>query len=92
MRYTYYGVGHPAALREITRDCADADLSEDACIEWESDIQPYEDNNNDTIDGGDEEDGDNDDDNDDNDADEQEREDGERDLYEDDEDNYHISF
>jgi hypothetical protein len=99
MRYTHYGVGHPAALREITRACVDADLSEDACIEWESGIQPYEDNE-DTLDGGGDEEDDDDDDDDDNadadndadNADEQECEDGERDQYEDDEDDYHVSF
>jgi hypothetical protein len=28
IRYTHYGIGHPAVLREIARDCADAEVAD----------------------------------------------------------------
>lgn len=28
IRYTHYGIGHSAVLREIARDCADAEVSD----------------------------------------------------------------
>lgn len=28
MRYTHYGIGHPAVLREITRDCANMEFAD----------------------------------------------------------------
>jgi hypothetical protein len=48
MRYTHYGIGHPTVIRELARDCADAELvdnpgSEDIedDEEWENDIRPH---------------------------------------------------
>ena len=28
MRYTHHGIGHPTALREMVRDCADMELTD----------------------------------------------------------------
>jgi hypothetical protein len=49
MCYTHYGIGHPAALRKMTKDCADADLlghpetdENSNNMDWESDVQPCE--------------------------------------------------
>ncbi|KAG2032650.1 hypothetical protein BDR03DRAFT_935890 [Suillus americanus] len=49
MRYTHYGIGHPTALRKLTKDCADADLADSPESEedetngdWESNLQPCE--------------------------------------------------
>jgi len=48
IRYTHYGIGHPPVLRELTRDCANADPADsrgseenenDSDGEWESDIR-----------------------------------------------------
>lgn len=49
MRYTHFGVGHPTAQRELTRDCENLDLldnpesdetSDD--MDWECGIQSCE--------------------------------------------------
>ncbi|KIK32237.1 hypothetical protein CY34DRAFT_47013, partial [Suillus luteus UH-Slu-Lm8-n1] len=51
MRYTHYGVGHPVVMREMTRDCANIDLThspeseddeDDGDEDQEIDIQPCE--------------------------------------------------
>ncbi|KAG1775822.1 hypothetical protein EV702DRAFT_1199039 [Suillus placidus] len=54
MRYTHYEIGHPIVLREVARDCADAELAHSP--------EPEENNNNDDLEseiqpeGGEEED------------------------------------
>lgn len=49
MRYTHYGIGHPAVLRKLIRDCANVDPTDspgseesetDSDVEQQSDIQP----------------------------------------------------
>lgn len=43
MRYTHYGIGHPAVLREMTRDCADLNLANSPESEDDDDdVQPSE--------------------------------------------------
>ncbi|KAG2049011.1 hypothetical protein BDR06DRAFT_975591 [Suillus hirtellus] len=49
MCYTHYGIGHPIVLRQLTRDCANAELVDNPGLEehendddeWESDSQPH---------------------------------------------------
>lgn len=52
MRYTSSGIGHPTVMREITRDCINAELADSSYLEdsenvddmaYESDIQHSED-------------------------------------------------
>lgn len=103
MRYTHFGVGHPIAQRELTRDCENLDLldnpeSDEAgdLMDWECDIQSCEGKGDGCSDGDEEEDEDESDE----DADDQEceSEDGERvgelgdSDPEDEEDYYHVSF
>lgn len=69
MRYTHYGVGHPTVLREIARDCANADLADspeseedendgDGDWNWESDIRPFHGEDGDDDEGGEDDDDD----------------------------------
>jgi hypothetical protein len=65
MRYTHHGIGHPAALREITRDCTGADLvdNQNDNTNWMSNIHSCEDDSEksrDDEDGGGDGDGDGD--------------------------------
>lgn len=48
MRYTHYGIGHPTVIRELVRDCADAELVDNPGLEdieddkeWENAIRPH---------------------------------------------------
>lgn len=50
MRYTHYGIGHPIAVRELIRDCANAaELADNSShLQDENDedeVIPYSDNN-----------------------------------------------
>ena len=36
VRYTQYGIGHPTVLREMTRDCINAELADSP--DWDSDF------------------------------------------------------
>jgi hypothetical protein len=78
MRYTHHGIGHPAVLRQITRDCTIANLADGQNVngDWVGDIHSCEGDNENggSDDGGGWEDDDDDDDDDD---DEEGEEDGE---------------
>lgn len=83
MRYTYYGIGHPTALRKLTRDCANAGLDDspeldedenDGNEDWEGDRQPHE---GDTEEGHDDEGMEEDEDTDDDQEEDLEQDDGE---------------
>jgi hypothetical protein len=63
MRYTHFGVGHPTAQRELTRDCENLDPLDNPesdetgdHMDWESGIQSYEGKGDGRSDGGEEED------------------------------------
>lgn len=68
MRYTHFGVGHPTAQRELTRDCENLDLLDNPesdetgdDMDWECGIQSCEGEGDGRSDGGEEEDEDEDD-------------------------------
>lgn len=91
MRYTHYGIGHPTAVRKLTRDCADADLMDHTGSEVNEDDEEWESNNQPRYRAGGDEGGregdvgeDGEDDGDDGDDDEDDDEDDEEEYDEDD--------